>query len=179
MKAKIPLSPSTELSIPSWMPEPVARRIKAGKYIPQYCWPLICDPRMRGVWQEVRRQPTRPSSKASPKARQDAALIEIFDTALDCMQRYTATMTRKQVKRARDSLIDQADQLEFEAMSLSSSPWAERLMAAASICRDYANERYEADIATASERQLDGQAHWTALTISNAFQRLFGKSMYT
>jgi hypothetical protein len=131
---------------------------------------------MRGVWRELHRHPTRLSSKASPKA-QDAALIEVFDTALACMQEDNTTVTRKQARQGRDWLLDVAVQLEFEVMP--SSPWADRLTAAASICQDYAKERYAADIATATVRQRDGQARWIAMTISNVFQRRYGKSMYT
>ena len=52
--------------------------------------PLVCDQRMRGVWRELTRQrkggflhPARASAAVDAKERQGAAMVELFDTALD------------------------------------------------------------------------------------------------
>jgi hypothetical protein len=76
--------------------------------------PLACDGRMESVWRELskqckrnggflhpaadkdeliaqhggRRLKTAPSSKVNPKARQDAAMLELFKAALECRSRY-------------------------------------------------------------------------------------------
>jgi hypothetical protein len=176
---------------------------RTGNYLP-----LARDPRMKSVWRELskqhnggflypaidkdelitqhggRRPKTAPSSKVNPKARQDAAMLELFNAALECRSRYDETTRHTQAEQERKQLLAKADVLKYDALLMpvrSGGKGWERystLKAAAQAYRDHASEIYAASLATALERKHDGRGRWVALTISDKFRELFDSPMY-
>jgi hypothetical protein len=163
---------------------------------------LACDPRMKSVWRELskqrrnggflhpaadkdelttqhggRRLKTAPSSKVNPKARQDAAMLELFKAALECRSRYSETTTQRQAEQKRNQLLAKADMLKIDA-ALMWSCGGEKLEAAAQVYRDRASVIYAASLATALKRKHDGRGRWVAITISSKFCELFGSPMH-
>jgi Arm domain-containing DNA-binding protein len=164
--------------------------------------PLVCDPRMRGVWRELcklradgaflhpargawweRRMPFL--LPADARERQEEAMVELFDVALACQQRpRTTTMTRRQAEQQRDYYLTKAQELQLDATTMLTDPASQRhkrhrrLLEAVQAYEDYAHETYAAAIRTSLDRQRDGRARWVALTISNKFRVLFGSPMY-
>ena len=161
--------------------------------IAEYHLSLACDRRMKRVWRELSRQ-RRPSgaffyqayvsSVANAQGRQDAAMLELFNTALACRRQcWATTTTRSQAEQQRDQFLTKADELRTDAFILLVQPTynkehCQKLADAARAYEDHARELYATGLAMAFERQHDGRARWVALTLSNKFRELFGKPMY-
>jgi hypothetical protein len=145
-------------------------------------WPLACDPRMKGVWRELSRKRDGTFLYPARAASQDAALVELFETALACQQEHGSTMTRGELEQRRDRYLAKAVELRDDAfMMRGGSDVMERflkLQAAAQAYQDYANEIYASSLPMSVERKHDGPARWVALTISNTLRTLFGLPMY-
>jgi hypothetical protein len=177
-------------------------------FITELFQPLICDLRMRRVWEELRRRrrdgaflhPARGAwwerrmpfllltgapSAADASERQDEAMVELFDAARACQQCYRATTTRRQTEQQRDYYLTQAQALVLNATTMRTDPASQRhkrhrrLLEAAQTYEDYVQETYRAAVAMSLDRKHDGRARWVALTISNKFRVLFGSPMYT
>jgi len=215
---RIEVSPSVALPalpIPSWVPAPVARSIctKYAKYVHELAdlardalpdegrdylvyvmellLPVVSDPRMRGVWQELYRQhrdgtflhPARPAgvpSAADARNRQDEAVVELFDAAaLACQQPLCATTTRHQAEQERNYYLAKAHDLECDTVTIGDIECCHWLWRAARAYRDHARETYKTAIWMAADRNHDGRARWVALVISNKLCELFGSPMYT
>jgi hypothetical protein len=152
-----------------------------GRYLP-----LACDPRMEGVWRELSKHGSsggflHPANGTD----QDAAMLELFDTAVMCRKRPGTTMTQRQAELGRDRWLAKAGKLQDDARIImvassfdASHERFRKLVAAAQVYEDYANEVYATLSAMALERKHDGQGRWVALTIGNKFHALFGKPMY-
>lgn len=117
---------------------------------------------------------------------QDAALIQLFDTAFTCQQRRGATTTQRQVDQQRDGYLAKANALRDDGIEIllrspldQGSERYQHLQATAQAYEDLAGEIYAASMPMALERKHDGQARWVALTIGNAFRALFGSPMYS
>jgi len=150
----------------------------------------FCDRRMEGVWRELSRQ--RNGAFLHPAKDRQAALVELFETALLCQEtRRGATMTTGQVEDQRSRYLAKAEELESDASAIMATPGARRqterhrqtkrylrLLDAADVYKEYAAERYWADSLTSLERAHDGRARWVALTIGHKFRELFGSPMY-
>jgi hypothetical protein len=99
--------------------------------------PLLCDPRMRNVWRYLSRQrvlsPGRRQARqkvaqfklfdmtslTSPKARRDAAMVEVFATALMCRRHdWATTVIRSQVEEERDRWLARADELDRDSATI-------------------------------------------------------------
>jgi Arm domain-containing DNA-binding protein len=170
--------------------------------------PLVCDPRMRGVWEELCRRhadgtflhpargawwerrmpfllPTGAPSAADASERQDEAMVELFDAARACQQRHRATTTRRQAEQQRDAYLAKARELQLDATTMLTDPAPQRhkrhhrLLETVQAYEDYAHETYTAAIRTSLDRKHDSRARWVALTISNKFRVLFGSPMYS
>jgi hypothetical protein len=161
--------------------------------------PLVCDPRMRGVWRELSRpqrngtflHPARAPLVAKAKERQEAAMVELFDTALECQRSREATTTRGKAERQRSRYLSKAEELWRDAMTMSRQtlPFAgiltnqrryelsRRLEDAADAYKEYAQALHTAKFFM-PERGHDGRGHHVALTIGNKFCALFGSPMY-
>ena len=206
------------LPIPLWVPTAVARSIRTkyakdlhelsdlardaladeGRdylvYVMELLLPVVCDPRMRGVWQELYRQHRNgtflhPARDAwwerrmlflQPAGdRQDEAAVELFDTAaLACQQLHGATTTPREAEQQRDRYLAKAHELEHDALTMVANPEWRRLWEAAKTYRDYARETYKTAIRMAADRNQDGRTRWVALTMANKFHELFGSPMY-
>ena len=153
--------------------------------------PLVCDRRMESVWRELSRQrssgtflhPARGSCAANAKERQDAAMLELFNTAFACRKGWGATTTRREIEQQRDRFLAKADELRTDAWMMLVQPSYskdrfQKLADAARVYEDHARELYATSSATALERKHDGRARWVALTIGNKFRVLFGSPMY-
>ena len=147
--------------------------------------PLACDFGWKvfgGNWPSMTR--TAGSYHPAIGLDQNAAMLELFDTAVMCRkQDYKTTTTQRQAKLERDRYLAKANELRGDAMVLGvlslSQECRQKLADAAQVYRDHANKIYATKSAIASERKLDSRAHWVALTIGDTFSRLFGKSMYS
>jgi hypothetical protein len=162
--------------------------------------PLVSDPRMRAVWRELSRQrngaflhPARAPSAADAGERQDAAIVEVFNTAIECQEKRAATTTRGKAEQQRRRYLAQAEQLKRDAHTMMSQPL---LFCGKNILRDNrrsefrwklnaaadAYQEYARAITTAQpsmpEREHDGRARWVAQTIGSKFRDLFGSPMY-
>jgi hypothetical protein len=154
-----------------------------GRYLP-----LACDRRMKGVWRELSRHNSNGGFlRPAIGIDQDAAMLELFDTALACRKLPGATTTRRQAELGRDRWLAKAVELRDDAgIILALSPLdaclerCRKLADAAQAYEDYAREVYAASFGEmALERKHDGRARWVALTIGNKFRALFGSPMYS
>jgi hypothetical protein len=186
-----------QLSIPSWVPAPVAQHVndrlaaetdhtyeslREGSYPdPAFVQeelaeraadyrPLVCDVRMKCVWRELSRHPALSGD-------QDAALVDLFNTALTCRVRCVVTRTRSELEQERDRSLAKATELKQDAARMNWEHF-KTLLAAAQAYEDSAREIYTSNIAMAGERQRDGRARWVALTIAEKFCARFGLPMY-
>jgi hypothetical protein len=162
--------------------------------------PLVCDQRMRGVWRELSRQhqgaflhPACPPLGANAKERQEAAMVELFDTALACQELRGTTTTRGKADRQRGHYLAKAEELERDALTMSQQPLLffgkniltdrrrdelrRRLDDAADAYKEYARALHTAQFCM-PEREHDGRARQVALTIGDKFRALFGSPMY-
>jgi hypothetical protein len=195
----------TRLDIPSWVPEPIAQWARARhateinsiyyeaskedvylndaivedeladratRYLP-----LVRDRRMQSVWRELYRRRNGAFLYPARSGDQDAALIELINTALMCRIRREATTTRSEIEQERDRFLARADQLLADILTLEGKHVG-KLFAAAQAYRDHANEIYASNSTTALERRHDGGGRWVALTISDKFRELFDQPMY-
>jgi hypothetical protein len=162
--------------------------------------PLVSDQRMRVVWRELSRQrngaflhPARTPSMANAKERQEAAMVEVFNTALACQEERAATTTRGKAEQQRRRYLARAEELHHDALTMMSQPllfcrndilsdnrrhklwW--KLNAAYDAYQEYARAINAARLSM-PEREHDGRAHWVALTIGGKFRALFGSPMY-
>jgi hypothetical protein len=203
------------LPIPSWVPAPVARSIRTKyaeyvheladlardalpdegrdylEYVMELLLPVVSDPRMRGVWQELYRQhrdgtflhPARPAgvpSAADARNRQDEAVVELFDVAaIACQQLSCATTTRREAEQQRDYHLRRAEELERDAPAIEDIECCRWLWGAARAYRNHARETYRTAVAMSRVRNHDGRAHWVVITVANKFHELFGSAMYT
>ena len=163
--------------------------------------PLVCDQRMRGVWRELTRQrkggflhPARAPSAADAKERQDAAMVELFDTALECQGSHEAITTRGKAEQQSDRYLAKAEELRDDALTMLEQPLlfcgkdllsdnrrhglSRKLEDAADVYKEYARAIHTAAQFSMPQREHDARAHWVALTIGNKFRDLFGKPMY-
>jgi hypothetical protein len=163
--------------------------------------PLVSDPQMRGVWRELSRprngaflHPARAPSAADAKERQAAAMVELFDTALECQRSHEAITTRGKAEQQRRRYLARAEELERDALTMVSQPllfcgkdilsdnrrqklsW--KLDDAADAYKEYARAIHTAAQFSMPEREHDGHAHWVALMIGGKFRDLFGSPMY-
>jgi hypothetical protein len=154
-----------------------------GRYLP-----LACDRRMKGLWRELSRHNSNGGLlHPAIDIDQDAAILELFNTALACRKLPGATTTRRQAELGRDRWLAKAGELRDDArILLASSPLEacleryRKLEDAARACEDYAREVYAASFgAMALERKHDGRGRWVALTIGDKFRTLFGSPMYS
>ena len=82
-----------------------------GRYLP-----LACDPRMEGVWRELSRHNSNGGFlHPAIGIDQDAAMLELFDTALMCRKQPGATTTRRQAELGRDRCLAKAGELRDDA----------------------------------------------------------------
>jgi hypothetical protein len=206
MKADVPAALAVpQLIIPSWVPEPIAQHVRTMQAndiasiryemtreddyfdvavfqdelagIVEHYSPLVCDRRMQGVWRELTRKRDGAFLHPALSGDQDAALVELFDTALMCQIRREATTTRGHVEQERDRFLAKAAELQRDAAEMDWEYFT-KLLAAAQVYRDHASKIYTANIATVLEYQHDGRARWVALTISAKFRELFASPMY-
>ena len=142
-----------------------------GRYLP-----LACDRRMKGVWRELSSHNSNGGFlHPAIGIDQDAAMLELFDTAVMCRKLPGATTTRRQAELGRDRWLAKAGELRDDArIIMASSPLDtclqryRKLEDAAQVCEDYARELYAASFGEmALERRHDGRARWVALTIGN------------
>jgi hypothetical protein len=200
MKADV-VSGVPELGIPSWVPEPIAQHVRAmhvawvhsiyyealkeDRYLNDaivqdeladaYYLPLACDPRMKGVWRELSRQRNGAFLHPALIGDQDAALIDLFNTALTCRVQREVTTTRRHAEQERDRFLAKATELQHDAARMDWEHFA-TLSAAAQVYEDHAREIHATRVAMALERQHDGRARWIALTMAKKFRTLFGSS---
>jgi hypothetical protein len=156
---------------------------------------LACDPRMERVWWELSRPsngaflyPARGSSAATAQERQDAAMLDLFNTMVACRnKRWATTTTRGEAEQQRDHDLAKANELRAEALRMllerrlradRAQECCQKLLDAAQAYEDSAREIYASSIAMAGERQHDGRARWVALTIAEKLRTLFGLPMY-
>src|SRR5262245_42869590 len=73
--------------------------------------PLVSDPRMRGVWHQLSRRrnggflyPARGGST------QEAAMVELFDTALGCQKQHWIATTQGEIERLRHRFLARAEE---------------------------------------------------------------------
>ena len=151
-----------------------------GRYLP-----LACDPRMEGVWQELSKHGSNGGFlHPAIGIDQDAALLELFDTALACRKLPGATTTRRQAELGRDRWLAKAGELRDDAASSWRRParWCleryRKLRMQPGPTKTTPARSTRPALEMALERKHDGQARWVALTIGNKFRVLFGKSMY-
>jgi hypothetical protein len=156
---------------------------------------------MRGVWRELSRQrngaflhPARAPSMANAKERQEAAMVEVFNTALACQEESdAATTTRGKAEQQRRCYLARAKELQCDALTMVSQSllfcgkdilsdnqrhklWL-KLNAASDAYQEYARAINVARLSM-PEREHDGRAHWVALTIGDKFRALFRSPMY-
>jgi hypothetical protein len=145
---------------------------EAAEIAAEYYLPFACDPRMETVWHELTRKSGGTFYHPARGGDQDAALVELFMTAVGCRthQRNEATTTRKQAEQERDRWLAKADELKRDAMGFFIDSLV--LMKAARAYRDHANKVYAASSAMAHSRLHDGRARWVVLIIAYAFQRV-------
>jgi hypothetical protein len=142
--------------------------------------PLACDRRMEGVWRELSRQRSSGGFLHPAREQQDAAMLELFRTALACRQQYGRTTIRGELEQQREDCLAKAEELRDDAiMMLVRSPHgSERYQSLMDAAQAYEDHAGEISFAGALERKHDGRGRWVALTIGNTFQRLFGSPMY-
>src|SRR5262245_48073447 len=84
---------------------------------------LVSDPRMRGVWRELSRQSNGGFlHPACAPLTQEAALIEVFDLALECRKRRWPSTTRGEVEERRRHFLAKAEKLEDDAWTMMAHP---------------------------------------------------------
>jgi hypothetical protein len=198
-----------QLDIPSDVPEPIVQRVMTlraddiaslryeasrenidGYYdyalvqyeaaeIAERYLPIATDPRMETVWHELTRKSGGAFYYPARSGDQDAALVDMFMTAVGCRSiwRDKATSTRKQAEQERDRWLVKADELERDAATMGFGPFWE-LTEAARTYRDHADKVYTAGIAMASKYRQDGRARWVVLRIADTCQRLFDSPRY-
>ena len=90
-----------------------------GRYLP-----LACDRRMKGVWRELSSHKSNGGFlRPAIGIDQNAALLELFDTAVMCRKLPGATTTRRQAELGRDRWLAKAGELRDDArILLASSP---------------------------------------------------------
>jgi hypothetical protein len=151
---------------------------------------LTCDRQMRGVWRELSRLrrngcPLYPAQGVS----QQAAMLEIFKTALECRDHLRdIPPTRVEAKQMHHRYLAKANELKSDAITvviqhLDGLTYEKRwklwatLEAAAEACEQYANAIRRAQRAL-PERERDARARAVVRTISDKFRALFGSPMY-
>jgi hypothetical protein len=199
-----------ELRIPVWVPNSVAEVAQREFQVPQcktktpdgkkfceirldakFLFRLTCDPRMRGVWRELSRQHRNGAFLHPATLGQDAAMAELFSTAVRCMNSPQTTMSRRQAKQRYQEFIGKANEWLAEAWVLLaeavgrdgySAKHGERLAriaGAADALREFAAENLAIEMRTALDRDRgEGQARWFALAIAEKCHALFGASLY-
>jgi hypothetical protein len=216
-----------KLRVPHWVPKPVAdyaRREYAAqhslfinfkgknwtqKWSLHEIWPdntsiirLTCDPRMRVVWQELRRRHTDGSfmwpantmtEAPSPEERQNAAMAELFRAVELCKMRASIAVTRREAEQRHREVLEKAKQLRDDATVLlvrglerfgNGDLQCKRfrvMMAAVQVFKEYAKENFEYELRTASERKTRnarGYDRWFVLNVADKCQALFGNHMY-
>jgi hypothetical protein len=168
---KADVIPAVQLDIPSWVPVPIARFVRA-KYDTDDYRPyqaalksLACDPRMESVWYELSRRqaekvkrflnPTRAPGPAGVTAQewQEAAMLRVFNVAVRCHGlRDRATMTRSQAERQYNHFLAKANELRADAlMMLMPSRFRDELTDEAEAYYGYASdeERHQKLLAAA------------------------------
>jgi hypothetical protein len=164
--------------------------------------PLVCNPRMRSVWQELSRlcngtflHPARVPAVADAKERQAAAMLELFKQALKC-HHLAAPPTRSKAEHMRRQSLAKAEELWWDGVMMLTqhlpvgreSPkdeltigergeLCEKLQAAAEAYKKWASAIYRAQ-SSMPERECAIRARVVALTIANKFRELFGSPMY-
>ena len=82
-----------------------------GRYLP-----LACDRRMKGVWRELSRHNSNGGFlHPAIGLDQDAAMLELFETAVMCRKQRGATTTRRAGRAARDHWLARAGELRDDA----------------------------------------------------------------
>ena len=149
--------------------------------------PLVSDPRMRGVWHELsRRRDGGFLYPARGGAAQEAAMVELFELALECRKYPRFATTRGEVERQRRRFLARAEELEDDAMTMMAQDiltfeqrnelW-QKLKHAADACKEYAHA-LDATKCFILKREHDSRARQLALAISAQFRVLFGSPMY-
>jgi hypothetical protein len=221
MKVDIPPKPErAPLRIPSWVP-PSVGRVARGSYATviaseqgsdgedfYFNWgtklliPLVCDRRMRRVWDELRKRrsngafmhpATSSIGAANADDRQGEAMARLFETAMNCTLAPGVTMTRCQAEQRRDEFLAKAKCLQIDAAmggllevitfggerDIMTDERCQRLMSAAKAYEEIANQTFAADMRAALERDSgDAGARWFAQTIASRNKNLFGKPLY-
>jgi hypothetical protein len=162
--------------------------------------PLVCDRRMRGVWRELSRQrngaflyPARAPSLTNAKERQGAAMLELFNTALECQNSREAIMSRGKAEQQRSRYLAKAEELQRDARTMSRQTllfWGKSILTdkrrhalwrkledAADAYKEYASAIHTA-ARSMPKRAHDGRARWVAQTIGDKFRALFESPMY-
>jgi hypothetical protein len=170
--------------------------------------PLVCDPRMRSVWQVLSRMgdgtflhPALESAMTpaviDAKERQTAAMFELFLTALNCRNHLCGGgfTTRAEAEKQRRRYLAKADELEHDALTimvqhlpadnglhcnLYSAGRSALVEALQTGAKAYRQFTHVLYQALPSmpERNRDGRARLVAVTIGNKFRALFGQPMY-
>ena len=117
---------------------------------------------------------------------QDAAMLELFNTALACQETARGHDDAAPGRAAARSLSRQGRRTEGRRhrdagavpASIECQERYQKLEDAAQAYEDYASEIYATSLPMALERRHDGRARWVALTIGNKFRTLFGSPMY-
>ena len=82
-----------------------------GRYLP-----LVCDRRMKGVWRELSSHNSNGGFlRPAIGTDQNAAMLELFDTAVMCRKLPGATTTRRQAELGRDRWLAKAGELRDDA----------------------------------------------------------------
>jgi len=198
MKADLfPTEPG--LCVPSWVPEPIARRARDRQFSP-----LLHDPRMRNVWDTLshRRNGTfeYPASAsitaANAEERQGAAMVQLFHYVVMAAKWPGTITTRSKAERKRRRFLAKAEELRTDAerWQLDAPPttpfglWSDddgpdecvrRLIDASQAYEEIAAKAYAADMWLARDRgRADGDVQWFALAVADKFRALFGSPMY-
>src|SRR4051794_13325574 len=101
-----------ELDIPEWVPEPVgaaARQLWASdRGDKEAVQRLAIDPRMKRVWDELKKNKQTAGWPATVAERESRA-AEVFRVACQTLQK---ALPRRKIESARDYLKDDADKLD-------------------------------------------------------------------
>ena len=199
-----------KLRIPVWVPNSVAEVAQREFQVPlcdtktpdgmkfcevrldaKFLVRLTCDPRMRGVWRELLRQHRNGAFLHPATLGQDAAMAELFSTAVMCMNTPQTTMGRRQAKQRYQESIGKANEWLGEAWMLFaeavgrdgySAKHRERLAriaGAADALREIAVEKFAIEMRTALNRDRgEGRGRWFALAIAEKCRALFRTPLY-
>jgi hypothetical protein len=199
----IPDRAPTVLTIPDWIPEPVANaaralQAQASERSFSTLVRLVTDQRMKRVWHELSKRSKKNGSflhpakrfpwlgSDDPAAHQHAAMTSLLREAFILAVQGPSVMTRRQLETWRANLLSEAAKFDGAAKSLRErSPNRVGVDATPVIAEAAHARRADADMLAAAKSSLivgydtgDGQPRCFAILLAATCREYFNHSMY-